>query len=93
MPHAVSIATRFASVIERAVSRRHKGGGLFARIVMALHVSRRLEAQRVLRSYRHLITEDFEGRPKGILLDFKKAKEGKTDANRGQTRVRARHRT
>src|SRR5260370_23570484 len=89
MPRAESIATHFVSVFERAFGRRRSGGGLFTRIIKALHVSRRIEARRVLRRYHHLIAQDFQSRPKGTLLDFNKAKESRANADRGQTRVRA----
>jgi hypothetical protein len=36
--------------------RRHSVA--FARFIKALHVSRRIEARRLLRRYRHLISED-----------------------------------
>jgi hypothetical protein len=40
-----------------------------------------------------LIAEDFQSRPKGTLLDFNNARESRANADRGQTRVRASHRT
>ena len=93
MPHAGSIAPRFAAVIEGAFGWRHRGRGLFTRVVKALHVSRRIEARRALRRYRHLIAEDFQNRPKGTLLDFNNARESRANADRGQRRVRAGERT
>jgi hypothetical protein len=66
--HAPSIAAKIASQIvfqtpSKVISpsRRPTRKSLFALIVDALHHSRRLQAKRTLRQYRHLI--DRAGRP------------------------------
>lgn len=93
MPHAGPVAPRFASVMEGAFGRQRGLGGLFTRIVHALHVSRRIDARRALRRYHHLIAEDFQSRPKGTLPDFNNSKENKANADRAQARVQPRHGT
>jgi hypothetical protein len=37
--------------------------GIFASVIAALHDSRRLQAQRILRQYQHLISPPKEARP------------------------------
>jgi hypothetical protein len=44
-------------------SRRIRRNTILTRMIEALHFSRRLEATRVLRRYRHLIAEDFQDQP------------------------------
>ena len=49
---------RGTPVMTDASSRPIRRKGFFARLVEALHASRRLEARRLIRRYRHLIAED-----------------------------------
>ncbi|WP_291564136.1 hypothetical protein [Bradyrhizobium sp.] len=54
MRHAPFIATRFASFeTEREQSKARKS--IFRIVVEALHHSRRLQAERTIRQYRHLV--------------------------------------
>jgi hypothetical protein len=84
-----STGIRVAPVIADASSRPIRRKGLFARIVEALHGSRRLEARRVIRRYRHLIAEDFRNRPKIIAVHSGTTEESKVDANRDNAPVHA----
>jgi hypothetical protein len=43
--------------------RRTRRKNIFTRMIEALHCSRRLEAGRVLRRYRHLIVDDSQDQP------------------------------
>jgi len=89
MQHAGAIAMRRASVIEIASGRQIRRRGLFARIVGALQVSRRSEAQAVLRRYRYLISRDFQEQPVSAALDVNQAEESITNADRNNTPLRA----
>jgi hypothetical protein len=62
MGHAPSIATKITSQLtsetssqDISPSHRQNRKSLFAQIIDALHRSRRLQAERTLRQYRHLI--------------------------------------
>jgi hypothetical protein len=68
-------------------------GDLFARLVAALHASRRLEARRVLRRYRHLIAQDFHRQPENISSNFNRMEKSIADADPDQNRIRADNRT
>lgn len=72
--------------------RRTRPNNIFARFVEALHLSRRIEARRLLRRYRHLIAEDFQGqsiRTSPVLDNLEGSRE---NADRDKT-LRAGHRT
>jgi hypothetical protein len=78
--------------IADASSRPVKRKGFLVRIVEALHGSRRLEARRSIRGYRHLIAEDFRNRPKIIAVNSGATEESNTDANRDNAPVHAERR-
>jgi hypothetical protein len=63
--------------------------GLFARMIEALHVSRRIEARHLIGRYRHLIAKDFRNRPKIAVVNSSTIEENKTDADRDNTRLHA----
>ena len=65
----------------------------FARLVAALHASRRLEARRVLRRYHHLIAQDFRSQPENISSNFNRTEKSIANASTDQNRVRADNRT
>ena len=87
-----STGIRGAPVIADASSRPIRRKGFLARIVAALHGSRRLEARRLIRRYRHLIAEDFRNRPKIIAVNSRATEESNTDANRDNAPVHAERR-
>jgi hypothetical protein len=89
MQHSGAIAMRRAFVIENASHRRINRGSLFARIVDALHASRRIEANRVLRRYQYLITSESWEPAASAALHFNKTEESTVDANRDKTCLRA----
>ena len=60
---AAATASREAAARGQKASRR----GIFASIVEALHDSRRLQARRILRQYRHLIVQPEEGSPHTLI--------------------------
>jgi hypothetical protein len=61
--------------------RRTRQKSLFVRIIEALHISRRIEARRLLRRHRHLIAEDFLKLPGRASPDFNQAGESTANAN------------
>jgi hypothetical protein len=63
--------------------------GLLARMIEALHMSRRLEARRVIGRYGHLIAKDFRNRPKITVVNCSTIEENKTDADRDTAHVHA----
>jgi hypothetical protein len=64
MAHSASLANSSASQAATAASRRIRRNNIFTRLIEALQFSRRLEAERVLRRYHHLIADDSQGQPK-----------------------------
>jgi hypothetical protein len=80
------------AAVQPAFGRRPRRNSIFARIVAALHVSRRIEARRLLRRYRHLISEDFQSQPNSISPAAGRERESRENANRNNARVSADHR-
>ena len=76
--------------VQPAFGRRPRRNSIFARIVEALHVSHRIEARRLLRRYRHLISED--SRSNRISPAAGHATESRENADRNNATVRADHR-
>ena len=58
MKYAGSIALRNPLLGEQVSAREIRRKGLFARMIVALHVSRRHQARQIARRYRHLIAEE-----------------------------------
>jgi hypothetical protein len=87
-----STGIRGAPVIAEASSRPIRRNGFLARVLEALHGSRRLEARRLIRRYRHLIAEDFRNRPKIIAVNSGTTEESNLDANRDNASVHAERR-
>jgi hypothetical protein len=83
---------RGTPVIAEASSRPIGRKGFLARIVEALHGSRRVEARRLIRRHRHLIAEDFRNRPKIIAVNSGTTEESNLDANRDNASVHAERR-
>jgi hypothetical protein len=80
------------AAVQSAFGRRPRRNSIFARIIEALHVSRRIEARRLLRRYRHLNAEDFQGQSNSISPASTHATESTENADRNNARVRADHR-
>jgi hypothetical protein len=87
-----STGIRGTPVVADVLSRPIKRKGFLARVVEALHGSRRLEARRLIGRYRHLIAEDFRDRPKIIAVNSTTAEESNSDANRDNAPVHAERR-
>jgi hypothetical protein len=68
--------------------RRTRQKSLLVRIIEALHVSRRIEARRLLRRHRRLIAEDFLKPPGRASPDFNQAGESTANANASKPPVR-----
>ena len=75
-----------------AFGRRTRRKGLFARIVEALAVSRRIEARRLLRRHRHLFAERPPGQLNNVSPASDNAEESRENADRNNARVRTGHR-
>ena len=58
MKYAGSIALRNPSVGEEVSAPEIRRKGLFERMIVALHVSRRRQARQLVRRYRYLIAEE-----------------------------------
>ena len=58
MKYAGSIALRNPLIEEEAPARKTRRKGLFARMIVALHISRRRQARQLTRRYRYLIAEE-----------------------------------
>jgi hypothetical protein len=67
--------------IEAASRLRVKRRNIFVRILEALHASRRLEVQHVLRRYEHLIERHQSIAAVGIVPDGSRAEEGHRNAH------------
>ena len=89
MKKFASAATRGPPIIAGVSSRPAAREGLLARIVEALHESRRLEATRVIHRYRHLIVEEFFEQPKIIAINSDTPEESNTNADRDNSRADA----
>ena len=68
--------------------RRTRQKSLLVRIIEALHVSRRIEARRLVRRHRHLIAEDILELPGRAPPDFNQAGETTANANANKPPVR-----
>jgi hypothetical protein len=82
-----SAAIRGTPIIAGAFSRPTKRKGLLARLVEALHESRRLEARRVIHHYRHLMAEEFFEQPKIFAVNSGPMEESNANADRDNSRV------
>jgi hypothetical protein len=82
-------ATRGMPVIASASGRPTTRKGLLARIVEALHESRRLEATRVIHRSRHLIAEEFFEQPKIVTVNSRTTEESNANADRDNSRADA----
>jgi hypothetical protein len=81
------------SAVQPGFGRRTRRKSLFARIVEALQVSRRIEARRLLRRYRHLVAEDFKGQLINASPVLDNLEESRENADRDKILIRAGHRT
>ena len=81
------------AAVQPAFSRRTRRNSIFARFVEALHLSRRIEARRLLRRYRHLIAEDFQGQLISTSPVLDNVEESRENADRDKILIRAGHRT
>jgi hypothetical protein len=68
---------------------RTERGGFFARLLEALHRSRRRDAIRVLRRYRHLIAGQPQIRPTSHAPKSRQTEKSSRNAHRNNTPVRA----
>jgi hypothetical protein len=93
MKHAGSIALRNVSLGCETSARAAMRSGLFKRIIIALHRSRRREASHLVRHYRHLIARDCRGRLTSAFPDFNNEHESSRNANADQTFVCSKHRS
>ena len=93
MKYAGSIAVRNPSVGEEVSAREIRRKGLFARMIVALHVSRRRQARQLVRHYRFLIAEESLYHHANRFADFNTEKESNRNAYGDQTSVRTNHRT
>jgi hypothetical protein len=80
------VSVREVSTIETSSNHNTSRKGPFAWLLEALYVSRRRETRRVIRRYRHLIAEDFSGRPRIVAIQ---ASESRANADRDKTLLRA----
>jgi hypothetical protein len=87
MKKFASAAARSTPIIADPSSRPIRRKGLLARIVQALHGSRRIEARRVIHRYRHLIAEESYERPKFAAVNPCTTEESNADADRDNARV------
>jgi hypothetical protein len=83
------VSVREVSTIETSSSQTTGRKGLIAWLLEALYVSRSREARRVIRRYRHLIADDFSGRPRSVASAAVQAKESTANADRDKTLLRA----
>jgi hypothetical protein len=58
MKYAGSITLRNPLLGEDVSARAIRHKGLFERMIVALHVSRRRQARQIVRRYRHLVAEE-----------------------------------
>jgi hypothetical protein len=89
MKKFASTATRGMPIISGASTRPTRRKGLLARIVEALHESRRLEARRVIHRYRHLMAEEFFEQPKIVAVNSRTTEESNANADRDNSRADA----
>jgi hypothetical protein len=89
MKKFASAATRGTPVIAGASSGPTRRKGIIARLVEALHESRRLEARRVIHRYRHLIAEESFEQPKIVAVNSGATEESNANADRDNSRVDA----
>jgi hypothetical protein len=82
-------AKRGMPVIASASGRPTRRKGLLARIVEALHESRRLEAMRVIHRHRHLIAEEFLEQPEIAAVNSDTTEESNANADRDNSRADA----
>jgi hypothetical protein len=80
------------SATQAAFGRRTRRKSLFVRIVEALHVSRRIEARRLLRRYRHLVAGDFPVQSNNVSPASDNAAESRENADRNNASDRTGHR-
>ena len=66
MKYAGSIALRNPLLAEGASAREIRRKGLFWRVIVSLHVSRRRQARQMMRRYRYLIAEESQFQRKQI---------------------------
>ncbi|UPK03604.1 hypothetical protein [Bradyrhizobium sp. 170] len=75
--------------IEGEPRPRTKRKGFFTRLLEALHRSRRRDAIRVLRRYRHLIAGQAQVRPAKPVPESRQTEKSSQNAHGNNTRVRA----
>jgi hypothetical protein len=75
--------------IEAASRQRVKRNNIFVRIFEAIHTSRRLEAQRVLRRYDHLIERHQSIAAVSIVPDASHTEESHRNAHGNKSSIRA----
>jgi hypothetical protein len=88
MKHVGPIELHSASPTPEAFGRPAKRKSFFKRMLLALHRSRRRQAQNVIRRYRNLLAEDPWGQPANAFPDFNSRNESSQNANAAQTAVR-----
>jgi hypothetical protein len=88
MKHVGPIELHNVSLAPEVFSRPVKRKSFFKRMLLALHLSRRRQAQNVIRRYRNLLVEDPWGQPANSFLDFNNKNESSQNANADQTAVR-----
>jgi hypothetical protein len=88
MKHVGPIELHNLSLAPEAFSRPVKRKSFFKRMLVALHRSRRRQAQNVIRRYRNLLVEDPWGQPANSFINFKNKNESSQNANADQTAVR-----
>ncbi len=59
MKHVGPIELQNVSHTPEAFGRPVKRKGIFKRLLIALHISRRRQARQLIRRYRHLIAEEY----------------------------------
>lgn len=88
MKHVASIELHNVSLTPEAFGRPVKRKSLLKRTLVALHLSRRRQAQNLVRRYRDLLVEGSWGQPPSALLDFNNETESSQNANADQTTIR-----
>jgi hypothetical protein len=87
MKHVGPIELHNVSLAPETFSRPAKRKSFFKRMLVALHRSRRRQAQNVIRRYRNLLVEDPWGQPANSFINFKNKNESSQNANADQTAV------
>jgi hypothetical protein len=85
MKYFESVTMHDISIAEDSLSRPVRRRSIFARIIEALHISRRRQARRVIHRHRFLIAPDFRAKPTVVNFEATKTLERNVNANGNKT--------